>query len=90
MKRTYLPSELPTDKRELMGVLLSGCKIKIKNPYINDFIGLAGLQRAVNIVNDLIDKKDPMLPKNIKKIKVPKLFKELLKEWERKARTWKI
>ena len=88
MKKTYLPSELPTDEKECMDVLLSGCKIK--NPYQKDFFELAELQRAVNIVNNLIDKKDPMLPKGIKKMKVPKNFKIALKELEKKMCNWKI
>ena len=88
MKRTYLPNELPTDEKECMNVLLSGCRIK--NPYLDSFIGMANLQRAVNVVNDLIDKKDHMLPKGIEKIKVPKEFKEVMKELEKKVRNWKI
>lgn len=88
MKRTYLPSELPTDEKECINVLLSGCRIK--NPYMKDFFALASMQRAVNIVNDLIDKKDPMLPKGCKKIKVPKQFKEVLKELEKRMTNWKI
>jgi len=88
MKRTYLLSELPTDKEECINVLLSGCTIK--NPYQKDFFKLAGLQRAVNIVNDLIDKKDTMLPKGIKKIKLPHNFKIALKELEKKMCNWKI
>ena len=88
MKRTYSPNELPTDRKECMDVLLGGCTIR--NPYQKAFFELAGLQRAVNIVNDLIEKKDPMLPKGIKKIKVPKQFKESLKELEKKMCNWKI
>ncbi len=88
MKRTYLPNELPTDKKECINVLLSGCTIK--NPYQKDFFELAELQRAVNIVNNLIDKKDPMLPKGIKKLKVPPKFKKALKELENKMCNWKL
>lgn len=64
--------------------------MKIKNPYLDDFIKLASIQRAVNIVNNLIDRKDPMLPPNLKKIKMPNQWKKELKQLEKKLKNWKI
>ena len=87
-KRTYLPSELPEDEKDLLNVMLNGCKIK--NPYAEDAFNLSRIVYGIKILNELIDKKVPILPNKLSKFKLPKIFKELVKEMDRKARGWKF
>lgn len=89
MKRTYLPNELPQDKKECMNVLLSGCTIK--NPYVEELKPLWRLERAIYVLNDLVSKKDPLLPTDFKtKIVFPKRLDEVIRTLEEKAKNWKL
>lgn len=89
MKKTYSPDGLPEDKKQLMGTMLKG--IKLKNPYASAFLELYRMGYAVEILNKLIENKNPELlteHPQLAVFKIPRTFTKLLKEIDSKSCSW--
>ena len=85
MKKTYLPNELPEAKtkedviQNILNLASQKGGFRIKNPYFKDYFDLECVVMAVESWNKIMDKHPDYHP-SWKKVRIPKILRNLVKE----------